>query len=495
TTSSVHNVVTVLQDVEEWMKPTIANAKKFRALTGKPLVKALTDKELAKIEQDSKEQMVQEIDIIIGVEMKQEQIPPEYIVSDFCKLFDLKPDQFQIKSLKKGSLIVDGTIKFEKDVNPMTVRMFSDKLAESKLNELRKNIEIFLLMCNPPKPYHNTNINKTYALRGEVLFNSDWDRIYSPKHTYWNGALNDKRDRGKHSYFCPVGWKRCSLRVTGAENGDDFYNSFKGWHIAYHGTKFEYALSILLSGLATGIVNVHGKGVYASPSIIYVAHPRYSSIKEIEPENRSYFSKTGNANYAQFALELRIHPSCISKIGCETLKFSRNSRRNAKIDPNFKNGELEWLLTGSDFFDFDSPDRKVVCSGIMIRTTDKHPALLKDSAWWWNVICQEWCTPELNAKRNRETANCVLDKYNKREYTKLLFVSKEKQTIKIQKKLFIRVCHRNISRSIFPLSFLFFALLLKRSFEKNTCSNNKNLSKATNLYTQINLPIKVTYFK
>ncbi|ETO03005.1 hypothetical protein RFI_34405, partial [Reticulomyxa filosa] len=55
TTSSVHNVVTVLQDVEEWMKPTIANAKK---LTGKPLVKALTDKELAKIEQDSKEQMI-----------------------------------------------------------------------------------------------------------------------------------------------------------------------------------------------------------------------------------------------------------------------------------------------------------------------------------------------------------------------------------------------------------------------------------------------------
>ncbi|ETO08598.1 hypothetical protein RFI_28788 [Reticulomyxa filosa] len=102
TASSMHNVVTVLQDVEEWMKPTIANAKKFRALTGKPLVKALTDKELAKIEQDSKEQMVQEIDIIIGVEMKQEQIPPEYIVSDFCKLFDLKPDQFQIKSLKKG---------------------------------------------------------------------------------------------------------------------------------------------------------------------------------------------------------------------------------------------------------------------------------------------------------------------------------------------------------------------------------------------------------
>ncbi|ETO00366.1 hypothetical protein RFI_37081, partial [Reticulomyxa filosa] len=67
TTSSVHNVVTVLQDVEKWMKPTIANAKKFRALTGKLLVKALTDKELAKIEQDSKEQMVQEIDIIIDV--------------------------------------------------------------------------------------------------------------------------------------------------------------------------------------------------------------------------------------------------------------------------------------------------------------------------------------------------------------------------------------------------------------------------------------------
>ncbi|ETO25762.1 hypothetical protein RFI_11374 [Reticulomyxa filosa] len=411
-----------LQEAEDWLKILIANAKQYQELTGEPLVKTLTNNELA--------QANEQVDIIIGVELKQKQLSPNEIVIEFCRMLDLKPKQFQLSSKKRvcqyihtffviektkkiffyfffliRSIIVSTAMIFN---NSSEVILFSNRLNQMNLDRLRDCMVIFLCMCSLPKPYHDEETGKVYMLRTKALFNPDYDRIYSPKHIYWDGSLNDGRDRGKHPYFCPVGWKRYSLRVADAESDEDFYERFKGWHIAYHGTQYKFGLAIILSGLAITRGGDYNSGLYASPSITYAAHPRYSSIEKIDPKNRFYFSEQGNANYVQMVLELRIHPDCLSKIKPETFGFLKRRR----IDPNFKNSKLEWVLTGSDFFDFNSPDRKVVCSGIMARTTDKHPALLPGSYWWWKISCKEYwldSKPELSTAKNKEIANYVLE--------------------------------------------------------------------------------------
>ncbi|CAF4701882.1 unnamed protein product, partial [Rotaria sp. Silwood2] len=129
--------------------------------------------------------------------------------------------------------------------------------------------------------------------RAKIKLNPQWNRKYGPGHTYWTGALHDGRDRGPHGYFCPTGWTRYAFNVI-----DNYDEKFKGWCFCYHGTKFEFGLAILLSGLAPARAAQHGSGIYASPSIIYAAHPRYAGIKQIpETDSNGYF-KAGQ--YAQF---------------------------------------------------------------------------------------------------------------------------------------------------------------------------------------------------
>lgn len=229
------------------------------------------------------------------------------------------------------------------------------------------------------------------GLNGKLVFNQGLNRIYDKKHTYWDGTLNDNRDRGGKPYYCPVGWKRYALNV--ANSNDEFYKKFKGWAIAYHGTRFQYGLSILLSGLRYAEINVHGKGVYFSPSIIYCANPRYSEIKEIPSEYRSQFTSKGNGKYVQFILECRVRVDQIVKIDRETL----NIPKDTIIDRNFKNNEIEWLVDNNspnDFIKFSDHNTCVVCTGIMMRVTDKHPELLDDSRWWHHgkqQSCSEHC--------------------------------------------------------------------------------------------------------
>jgi len=52
------------------------------------------------------------------------------------------------------------------------------------------------------------------------------------------------------------------------------------------------------------------------------------------------------------------------------------------IDPNFENNKIEWLIKGKNYFKFNKKS-PIVCTGLMCRITDKHPALLKESAWWF----------------------------------------------------------------------------------------------------------------
>eukprot|EP00486_Rosalina_sp_Unknown_P014984 CAMPEP_0201594550 /NCGR_PEP_ID=MMETSP0190_2-20130828/191829_1 /ASSEMBLY_ACC=CAM_ASM_000263 /TAXON_ID=37353 /ORGANISM="Rosalina sp." /LENGTH=226 /DNA_ID=CAMNT_0048054197 /DNA_START=144 /DNA_END=821 /DNA_ORIENTATION=- len=108
------------------------------------------------------------------------------------------------------------------------------------------------------------------ATRQKIVMNPRWNKYYGPGGTDWDGPLRDGRNRGGEPYYCPKGWKRFSFVVT-----NEIYQKYKvyDWPICYHGTKFDFSMMITLSGLkASG--GCHGDGVYLSPSIKYVSHPR-----------------------------------------------------------------------------------------------------------------------------------------------------------------------------------------------------------------------------
>jgi hypothetical protein len=132
-------------------------------------------------------------------------------------------------------------------------------------------------------------------------------------------------------------------------------------------------------------MKAHGDGIYATPSVNYAAHPRYSEVKLIESSTRKKFFKSGK--YVQFVLECRAHPSNIIKVGEETLGAG-----NTTIDPNIHSSIIEWVINhhGKSIVDFNDPDSPIVCTGILTRVTDEHPGLLPESEWWYKShLCQD----------------------------------------------------------------------------------------------------------
>eukprot|EP00486_Rosalina_sp_Unknown_P013232 CAMPEP_0201591894 /NCGR_PEP_ID=MMETSP0190_2-20130828/189932_1 /ASSEMBLY_ACC=CAM_ASM_000263 /TAXON_ID=37353 /ORGANISM="Rosalina sp." /LENGTH=194 /DNA_ID=CAMNT_0048050405 /DNA_START=1310 /DNA_END=1892 /DNA_ORIENTATION=- len=103
---------------------------------------------------------------------------------------------------------------------------------------------------------------------------------YGPGHTNWSGALNDGKSRGGEPYFCPKGWKRYALDISDAAY--NFDSKYDDWPIAYHGAQYDFAGMITMTGLRCskdgGGTGCHGAGVYLSPSIKYVSHPRYTCV-------------------------------------------------------------------------------------------------------------------------------------------------------------------------------------------------------------------------
>jgi hypothetical protein len=243
-------------------------------------------------------------------------------------------------------------------------------------DECRKvlaKMKIFFLFMGPIE-----SLAKMQKYRAEITLNPQFNRIYAPGHDYWQGALHDGKNRGNKPYYCPVGWQRCSFYVT-----DNFDEKFNGWCISYHGTKFSFGLSILLSGLKPAVIAAHGAGIYTSPSINYAAHPRYSEVKVIETAAKKFF-KSGK--YIQFVLECRVHPDNILKVVRETL-----GANSTTIDPNIENSIIEWLIDNQkkSLIDFNDPDSSIVCTGLLTRITDEHPGLLPESQWWYEShLCE-----------------------------------------------------------------------------------------------------------
>jgi hypothetical protein len=66
-------------------------------------------------------------------------------------------------------------------------------------------------------------------------------------------------------------------------------------------------------------------------------------------------------------------------IGPETL-IPKENKQTVKIDPNFDNLELEWIILGQDGAQFIKKD--IICYGLMMRISNVDPKNLKTSTWW-----------------------------------------------------------------------------------------------------------------
>lgn len=209
------------------------------------------------------------------------------------------------------------------------------------------------------------------------VMNPTFNRIYSVREkdkaegfieTWFTGSLK----RGEEPYYCPVGWRRYSVDV--GKNKDQFENEYAHWPCAYHGSEGHRAMSILLKGLqacdANGGCHLQpNKGaVYLSPSIEYCGHPRYARVWKVK------------SKYVQMVLQVRIDPKLLFDKRPGTLpgadKFTKE-----KIDPNFSNKELEWIIHWPPKTTISSLNG-ILVYGIMLRVTDQHPGYLDQNKWW-----------------------------------------------------------------------------------------------------------------
>ncbi len=306
-----------------------------------------------------------------GIDEDCDQLNLQEFLNKVCDLLNINVGDITIKRIQNGSAIIETELndKLESKEKKLKIKMIYNLLTDKLQEELGK-LKMFFMFMGPVKSFL-----KMQKYREEIRLHPQFNRVYCIDQTYWSGANNDGKDRGNQPYYCPIGWKRYSFYVT-----DNFDEKFKGWCICYHGTKFTYGLSILLSGLKPAERAEHGSGIYTTPSINYACHPRYSEVKLIQSSNQKKFFKNGK--YVQFVLECRVHPKNIKKIDKETLAGD-----DTIIDQNITNDKIEWLIDNKNktLVDFNDPDCLIVCTGLMTRVTDNHPGLLPESQWWYEA--------------------------------------------------------------------------------------------------------------
>jgi len=271
--------------------------------------------------------------------------------TEFCKLLCIDPSAFKIIEVKEGSVVVFGQIQGEENMRRI----------HNPPREVAQQFRICEILLG------------TFDLDiGPAVMNPNWNREYhnGPQGTYWEGALRDPNSRGP--YFCPVGWKRYSIRVGTAE---EFDRKCNGWHVAYHGSKNIHASSILQTGFKPGkgcFLGENEAGVYFSPSIEYSAHPRYAKPW-----------RTPDGKYVQMIFQCRVNRTAIWRKAPETLL--KDSEKATVIDRNFPNNQLEWIVKADNPNVFISNlHNQVVCYGIMLRVSD-NPNVLPSSSWWPKV--------------------------------------------------------------------------------------------------------------
>lgn len=340
-----------------------AECKDYYHLTGEPLISVAEE-----VFDSTTELITSSLKLCIDEDCNQFDL--QDFMSKFCNKLNIPLKGIKIKQIQTGSSIIEAEIfnDCESSEKKACIKIMCQSITENASKVLGK-MKVFFLFMGPIKSLVNR-----LKHRANIKLNPQYNRIYAQNHTYWKGPIDDGIDRGPYPYFCPVGWQRYSFYVT-----DRFYEKFKGWCICYHGTKFAHGLSILLNGLKPAERAEHGQGIYTSPSINYVCHPRYAEVKFINMSDREKFFKSGT--YVQFVLECRVHPRNIIIEEKETLDAS-----NITIDLNIHNSRIEWLINSQNksIVNFNDPDSSIVCTGLMIRVTDDHPGLLPQSQWWFD---------------------------------------------------------------------------------------------------------------
>jgi len=175
-------------------------------------------------------------------------------------------------------------------------------------------------------------------------------------------------------FFLYIGWKRFGIKV--AEDDKEFDARWGSWYVAYHGTASENASKILTSGLKVStkgcFYDVGVPRVYVSPSIEYCGHPRYA-----RPWKQA--KKNGQIFWYQLVFQCRVNPESVNMIGPETL-IPPEYKQTVKIDQNFDNHELEWIILGNEDEQFIKKD--IVCYGLMMRMSNVDPKTLAPCGWW-----------------------------------------------------------------------------------------------------------------
>ena len=210
-------------------------------------------------------------------------------------------------------------------------------------------------------------------MQNRIIMNPRWNKVYGKGNVYWEGANDDGKSRGGEPYYCPVGWKRFSVQFK--ETAYDFDGKYDNWPIAYHGTGFDCHMLIALTGLmCTDNGKGHGPGVYLSPSIKYVGHPRYAKPKYFTIQNAKRAGWGGgqidefrkyDKKWIQCAFAVRVKPSAFRKH-----RQTMGLGNSGKFD-NIPKSEIEWVVHGK-VGDIVEDDR-IIIYGFMIKVSDSEP--------------------------------------------------------------------------------------------------------------------------
>ena len=244
-------------------------------------------------------------------------------IENFSKITGIPAYAMKIVVVEEGSTIVKLEIlAFEKNNQKYTVRALAENITEKEACKRLVDFSVYLVEFGKP----DENFKPKHC---EIIMNPKFNREYGPQKINWSGTLNQDK---VEPYYGPSGWKKFTCKV--ADSAEEFDEKYKSWPVAYHGTNYKLTMMISYSRLRSGYhtpgkgVMVFGDGVYFTPSIIYASHPRYANPKKLT-----------NGKWGQMVLNFRLRPGSYDKHQ-ETLGVGNKY----KIDPNYDNSEVEWLV-------------------------------------------------------------------------------------------------------------------------------------------------------
>lgn len=163
-----------------------------------------------------------------------------------------------------------------------------------------------------------------------------------------------KRGEPPRDYALPFGWCRFALRI---KPHCDVSNSYKKWHIAYHGTSVGSLRRTLdhsqllpadtSSVFSASPLKVEGHGSYSEPEensapereiprVHLSPTMRYSGLEVFAPKVQFRDPRSLRCHHAQVGFQVCVRPGSY-KVGPQSLGISE------PLDPRFNNTEIEWI--------------------------------------------------------------------------------------------------------------------------------------------------------